>query len=570
MSNRIFRKDAFKKIILFITLQVIVIILSPTLQNIFQSFIDYRDPNHLVIIFSITIPYIASIFALPFFRKPLIKAKVDEQDGKVKIDLLLLSVLIVLGIIIYSPHLTKHLPTGYDTPRYICMPEVILLGNLPLDIKRVIYGRYLYSLILLPIFTIISDEFMFGNFLHFQVLLIIVGNYYLLKNLTGYRSAGFVSSFLWLIWNRTLRVTDDLHANTFAIFLVILAYYFFIKEFNKGRSLNLRIFSIFVAFLTLILFVHGLTAIVFSATFLSYLVLNAFNTYFTSHRESRQYVIRSLYNILRWIFLLSPILFTCGIFLALYCFNIPVNCDLIRRWWPEIPFYNLKAFIKSIGGIEFFLLGELGAIYLILKNDNVGACMFLFLHVLISLLFSQNMILGLHALPERFLVFLFLPIYATLGLTLIAEGIGNALKNIKFTSMSISNRKLKISLIFSKGSTNPRIKKIVLCMIFGLALAYFAPATYNTFIYLGKNHATINENEYATLVYLRDEYVSKLDERKKVLIISQKPGLEMWAAQVLCEIRWMRKDTSPIGIILNWYPRREFLREWDVIYVLPA
>ena len=556
-------KNSFNRILYFLTLQVVSIIASKRVQSAFEQIVDYANILHLFFVSLVMIPYLSAIVSFLFFpsAQKITQKNVNAckymRGSRILADLSLCVCLLIIAFSLYNQWLFRDLPVGYDTPFYLARAK-LLIKQREVDLISLLIRRYIYFKFLSYLLALLNgNSLLLGKLLWMQLFPLIIANYFLVKNISNSKLIAFISSFLWIVWSRTTRLTWDLHSNTFAIFLV-LTMYICISLFKESKKV-----------ITLLIFTTCLTALIHQLTlFVTLLVLIAYivniglqNLLYRANdvhlSSSSKSLLRKIINVIS---ILAPLLmFTLtsyGIVLINELMKLDFSYiarDLLRKWWPEIPMWNFGSFVNALGGPLFFILSEIGLMYMLSRGFRKPIELILFLHLCVSLLLSQNMILGLHALPERFLVFTFLPIYASLAFSVV-EGF---------------LRRFKLMFHIGKRSFMAKLSSVIIVLIFIIIALLLVPDCY---LRIGKSRSTISLEEYLILNYLVKEHLSyDLTENKTILIVFQKWGLEYWIREIIPYAEYVKTGkniTRPgIYIIVDFNPKIICLGKWDIVYL---
>jgi len=544
---------------LFVIIQPIIVLLSPHIQQLFSQLIDYKNLFHMLFIFLVIIPYISIAIYSIFLR-----GKYGAQTKKLslnlsKIDVVTCILLFLITTAMFYKFSTYPLPVGYDTPIYLASAKLIM--NRGLNILSILWSREVYLRLLSIILSIVKDDIILGKLLWVQVFLIICANYFLVSRIINSRVIGFISSLIWILWPRTTRLIWDLHSNTFAIFLMLTSYFIFSQAVYK-KSRRLFIVSLLLLFLTW--FIHQLTFIVGFLVLFTFLIVDICFSKNSIILEMLGITAKNFQKIIKYLALFSPLI----IFLLIYIIierleltPILVNVarDLLRKWWPEIPIWNFNAFVNSLGGWFLFLLAELGVLYLIWFSKN-SLCDLFFIHLIISFFLYQNFLLGLHALPERFGVYIFMPIYSTFGVFLLNELLKSTMKTLRI--------KLKFRQV--NHPINPRTLRIFfLVILVGSLIISLIPIQ---LAMVNKYGPSITLEEYNAMLYLRDNLLHTMETNGPTIIILPRYGLEYWIKNVMPEIRLGHTNASgEIAAIvvqkINPLLLEEMLQRYKTVYL---
>jgi hypothetical protein len=273
---------------------------------------------------------------------------------------------------------------------------------------------------------------------------------------------------------------------------------------------------------------------------------------------------KNFQKIIKYLALFSPLI----IFLLIYIIierleltPILVNTarDLLRKWWPEIPIWNFNAFVNSLGGWFLFLLAELGVLYLIWFSKN-SLCDLFFIHLIISFFLYQNFLFGLHALPERFGVYIFMPIYSTFGVFLLNELLKSTMKTLRI--------KLKFRQV--NHPISPRTLRIFfLVILVGSLIISLIPIQ---LAIVNKYGPSITLEEYNAMLYLRDNLLHTMETNGPTIVILPRYGLEYWIKNVMPEIRLRHTNASgEIAAIvvqkINPLLLEEMLQRYKTVYL---
>ncbi|MCS7126398.1 MAG: hypothetical protein NZ929_05775 [Aigarchaeota archaeon] len=543
--------------------QTIFIVLSPLIQNIFQYFVLYNDPYHLAFIFIVLFPYLSgilSVFILGrdgeiFLENENKTEKRTLFDSK---DLLLMLSSFVIALMLWSRWLFYELPVGFDTPRYLADAKRSLEQWHSIDINNLLFTRQLYHLILglgLKLFN--EDALLLGKSLWLQVLLILFANYLLIKSVTGSRIAALFSNYMWVLWIRTSRVITDLHANTFGIFIILLTQ-FTLTLWLKRPTIKLLILFFFSS--SLILPIHNLSFAVFALSLSSYFViLSLSKTSIETYCKIPQ--LKAL-EYSRKFFILIPLVTYMMALIVMSKLNL---ADLLRWWWPETPIYDLDKFINSLGGLVPTLFTQFTILCIVLFERRNPIFRYFFSYLFITLLCFQNNIFGLHALPERFAVFTFLPFYSGIGLFFLSRFFQKVIKlnlNIKFLI-----RRKYIRAHFSS-------KVIHLLLLLFIMLVSLYPMSIDQVNYVSKTKPLINIDEYQCLKLVYENHISLEEyENKTVVIVVPRPVLTEWFREIYPYAIKLKSPNVDLlnGIYVisyNLLENNSFPRKWDIVYLV--
>ncbi|MHA1617573.1 MAG: hypothetical protein ACTSX9_09730 [Candidatus Njordarchaeales archaeon] len=482
-----------------------------------------------------------------------------------KIDLLLIVLCIVTFVIAYHKWATYELPVGYDTPAYLARAKKFFSQGISSP-RYLIFSRLPYYYLLGALIRLFGgNDLLVGKILWLQGILIIIANYLLVKYLTHSRTAAFFSCMFWIFWIRTARLLTDLHANTFGIFLILLSQFFLIRLLEESK--RIWIFSLILSWV-LLGFIHQLSFYVFSASVISYIVLCAvFNS------TSRQLFKYFKHHAVRYSAIILPgVIFVLAVMLYKASL-IGKFSDMLRWWWPEAPIYDFMRFVNCLGGLQIFLLSELGLLYVILFEKNNPVFRYFFVYMLVGLFSFQNNILGLHALPERFAVFTFLPIYSSLSLMLFSRFFVQKLKkNLRIIFSSHQGRRFMLKL----DSKSVQLLTIALLML--VILSSMIPSHS---LYVSKRKSTIDISEYQCLKKVYEEYLSKKEYvNESILIVVGRPAMVNWLLQIPKKpnIVKIKSSVSPFnGVaatsirVLNRLSLQEkiaYVMSWDEVYFI--
>jgi len=546
-------------LMLFMIIQPIIVLLSPYIQRLFSQLIDHKNLFHLLFIFFVIIPYISIgiyfIFSRGRYETPVRKPSLNLS----KIDAAACILLVLTATAMFYKFSTHPLPVGYDTPIYLAKAKLIM--NRGLDFSSILWSREIYIRLSSVALSIVKDDIILGKLLWTQVFLIICANYFLVSWVTNSRIIGFTSSLIWILWPKTTRLIWDLHSNTFAIFLMLILYLTFLRaNYEKSRKL----FFTSLLILLLIWFVHQLTFIVGFLTLLTFSIIDSCSSENSSILEMLNIINRKSQAIVKRLFLFSPLIIFVIIYIVIEGFNMTskLSCmtrDLLRVWWPEIPIWKFNNFVNSLGGWFIFLLAELGVLYLILFPTSPFHVL-PFIHLMVSLSLYQNFLFGIHALPERFGIYIFMPIYSALGVFLLNEFLRSTMKTLKI--------KLKFRQVTHLISPKA-FRVFLLAILAGGLMVSLMPIQLAT---VNRYGPTITLEEYNAMLYLRDNHLHTMETDGPTIIILPRYGLEYWIKNIIPEIKL--GDANASGEIaakvvwkINSLLLEEMLKRYKTVYL---
>jgi len=166
---------------------------------------------------------------------------------------------------------------------------------------------------------------------------------------------------------------------------------------------------------------------------------------------------------------------------------------------------------------------------------------------------NQNFLFGLHALPERFAVYSFMPIYSSLGIYFISKKAKSFVKIVRIKVI------FKQTCYIIKGKIFGEVFPILLL---GILLTFIMPAQFEA---IDRYKPTITIEEYNAMVYLRDNFLCFVEIGRSHLVVLPRWGLEYWIKAVMADclkavdVRVMQKPTLKILQV--------YLDKYDTIYL---
>jgi len=458
----------------------LTILLLILLHFVLSRSINYRDPLHVMFVMTMVFPYLGVIFML--LLNPLSPVKTHKKRAPRYLILAEITIILAIGTWIFSiPFRSKALPVGYDTPMYVGTVDLLISGKIPLLKFRRRMGYFIFLYLLAR--TLNIDPITVGKLLQLQGVFLAISMYLYALTLMDHKTA-FLSGIFAIVWNRTHRVTRDLHANTASLSLL----YIFLAVLNIKLKKHIKI-PLLIILLAAVASLHEMPIVVLLCT------LSAFYGYKLMRNKDRKVKIIGV--------ILPSLPFILCTF-ASYTFSMDWG-DLTRKWWPEISIFSNRFLYMNRPEYLCFL-----ALLSIPRLLYVSGGPILLLYTLMSILFSQNFYFGLHALPERFLVLIPLPILASIGYISLLE-----------CAFSLFQKMPKLGAAVKK--------ELFVGFFIIIMLITLTPAFERAKLYMSRIRCYITNGEYEELLYLKHYISEKNLNINQVLILFPHRGMEAWS-----------------------------------------